>query len=57
MKRLLDRFRRRVKVEITCPCGPFIPGTYRPGRSAGRYACKRCGYMVRISTHRGPADW
>lgn len=53
----LARFRRRAKVEITCPCGPFIPGTYRLGRTPSRYGCKDCGLTVRISTHRGEVDW
>lgn len=55
--RLFDRFRRRAKVEIACPHGTFIPGTYRLGRPASRYGCTNCGVTVRISTHRGKATW
>ena len=53
---LLTRFRRRTKVEITCPCGPFIPGSYRLGRPASRYACRTCGFEVKLSTIR-EVDW
>ena len=53
----LIRFRRRAKVEITCPHGAFIPGTYRLGRPASKYACRKCDFTVRISTHRGEATW
>lgn len=55
--KLLDRFRRRAKVEIACPHGAFIPGTYRLGRPASRYACRKCGFTVQLSTHRGGATW
>jgi hypothetical protein len=57
MAALLARFRRRAKVEITCPHGRFIPGTYRLGRPASHYGCKDCGFTVRISTHQGEVDW
>jgi hypothetical protein len=55
--RFLDRFRRRVKVEITCPHGQFIPGTYQPGAAPSRYACRDCGFRVQVSTIRGEASW
>lgn len=54
--RLLARFRRRAKVEITCPCGPFIPAAYRLGRTS-RYACRNCGFEIRLSTFRGEVTW
>jgi hypothetical protein len=57
MPRLLAHFRRRAKVEITCPHGRFIPGTYRLGSPVSRYGCKHCGFEVRISTHKGEVDW
>lgn len=57
MKALLAQFRRRAKVEITCPHGAFIPGAYRLGRSPSRYACRKCGFEVRLSTFRGEVDW
>lgn len=53
---LVDRFRRRIKVEITCPCGSFIPSAHLPGR-VRRFTCHRCGFEVRLSPHRGPATW
>lgn len=49
--------RRRVKVEITCPHGDFIPGAYRPGPRASRYSCDHCGFKLRLSTFRGGIDW
>lgn len=57
MSRLLARFRRRAKVEITCPHGTFIPGAYRLGRPASRYACNDCGFHVQLSTFRGDITW
>lgn len=54
--KLLDRFRRRAKVEITCPHGAFIPGAYRLG-SQRRFGCKHCGFTVRLTTFRGEIDW
>lgn len=55
--RLFSRFRRRAKVEITCPCGPFIPGSYGFGKRTSRFACRRCGFEVRLSTFRGEVTW
>lgn len=55
--KILARFRRRAKVEITCPHGAFIPGTYRLGQRPSNYACDDCGFRVRLSTHRGAATW
>jgi hypothetical protein len=54
--RLLARFRRRAKVEIFCPCGPFIPSAYRFGRTR-RFACRTCGFEVRLTTFRGEVKW
>jgi hypothetical protein len=49
--------RRRVKVEITCPHGVFIPGAYRPGPRTSRYSCDQCGFELRLSSFRGGIDW
>lgn len=57
LPRVFPDWRKRVKVEITCPCGTFIPGAYRAGRPASRYACDRCGFKLRLSTFRGEVDW
>lgn len=48
--------RRRVKVEITCPCGEFIPAAFTPGKRS-RYGCFRCGFKVQLSTFRGEVNW
>lgn len=54
---LLTRFRRRVKVEITCPHGTFIPGAFTPGRPHSRFGCPKCGFTVDLSTFRGEVTW
>lgn len=61
---LLERIRNallhrpaRVKVEIVCPHGAFIPAAYTPGQSGGRYGCRPCGLTVRLSTFHGPVTW
>lgn len=56
MKRLLDRLRRRARVDITCPHGVFIPGAYRLGDQR-RYGCQKCGFTVRLTTFRGDITW
>ena len=56
MPSFLARFRRRAKVEITCPHGAFIPGAYRLGQRS-RYGCLDCGLEVRLSTFRGDVNW
>ena len=53
----LMRFRRRVKVQITCPHGDFIPGAYTPGVRTTRYGCDDCGMHLRLSTFRGEVNW
>ena len=53
----LTRPQARVKVEITCPHGEFIPGAYTPGRPPSRYACHRCNVLVRVSTFQGEVTW
>ena len=55
--KFLARFRRRAKVEITCPHGTFIPGAYRLGQSPSRYGCKHCDFKLRLSTFRGGITW
>ncbi len=55
--KFLARFRRRAKVEITCPHGAFIPGAYRLGRRVSRYGCAKCGFRVQLSTFRGDITW
>lgn len=58
LTRIRNAFRRRrVKVEITCPHGEFIPGSYTPGLSIRRYGCRECGMTVRLTTVRGPVNW
>lgn len=54
--KFLVRFRRRAKVEITCPHGEFIPGAYTLG-TRRRYGCRECGFDVRLSTFRGEIKW
>lgn len=53
---LLKHWRRRVKVEITCPHGEFIPAAYTLGRTQ-RYGCESCQLRVRLTTFRGELDW
>lgn len=57
IKTALLRRSARIKVEITCPHGEFIPGAYTPGKSSGRYSCRDCGFNVRLSTFRGDVTW
>lgn len=55
---IMRSFRKpRVKVELSCPCGPFIPGAYTPGREPSRYGCQRCGITLRLSTFHGEVNW
>lgn len=47
-----------VKISITCECGAFIPGLFRPGRGVpSRYTCARCNFEVLLQDHYGPIDW
>jgi hypothetical protein len=57
--KFLSRFRRHVKVQLTCGCGrDFIPGAYRLGRkNPARYGCGTCGTKLQLSTFRGDVDW
>lgn len=48
MNRLLNRFRRRVRVDITCPHGAFIPGASRMDGKPHRYGCSACGFKVTV---------
>lgn len=55
---LLRKPTTRVKVEITCPHGEFIPGAYTPGGDrVSRYGCAHCGMTVRLSTFHGEVTW
>ena len=56
-KNALLRRPTRVKVEITCPHGEFIPGAYTPGGTPSRYGCPDCGMKLRLSTFHGPVTW
>lgn len=50
--------RRRVKVEIRCLHGVFIPASYKPWRNRpAAFACKKCAFRVVLTTHRGNPDW
>lgn len=55
IKQLFDK--PRVKVELRCACGPFIPGAYTPDRPQSRYGCDPCGVELRLSTFRGEVNW
>jgi hypothetical protein len=60
MKKIFARIFRqksRVKVEIICPHGAFIPGVYAPGKAPRRFGCDRCEFRVTLSTFSGEVDW
>jgi len=51
MRRLLSKFyrRRRLRVDISCPHGAFVPATYPVGGNGHRLSCDECGFKVRLS--------
>lgn len=50
--------KKRIKVEILCPHGEFIPGSFYYGRKyPTTYSCSACGFKVRLTGFRGPITW